>query len=86
MLIMPAILGQQDDAVYAFVHEGMAATFAQDLCAQRLAQFGAHAGRSICTMELLDAGNTGPTAIPCRPKFRWGPKQGKAILSFRAMI
>ncbi len=76
-----AILGQQDDAVYAFIHKALAATQDTSL------GLGDWVGLALATcetniraMELLDAGNTGtyghpvPTAVPL------GHKKGKALL------
>ena len=75
------ILGQEDDAVYAFVHEALAATLRKDL------QLGDWLGLvlkcgevNLRTMELLDAGNTGTYGHPTPTKVPLGAKKGKAIL------
>lgn len=75
------ILGQEDDAVYAFIHSAMAATLDTTLGADDLVGLALKCGEvNIRAMELLDAGNTGtyghpvPTAVPL------GAKAGKAIL------
>lgn len=75
------ILGQEDDAVYAFIHSAMAATLDKTLGADDLVGLALKCGEvNIRAMELLDAGNTGtyghpvPTAVPL------GAKAGKAIL------
>jgi len=75
------ILGQEDDAVYAFIHSAMAATLDKTLGADDLVGLALKCGEvNIRAMELLDAGNTGtyghpvPTAVPL------GTKAGKAIL------
>ena len=75
------ILGQEDDAVYAFVHEGLAATLRKDL------QLGDWLGlvlkcgeTNLRTMELLDAANTGVYGHPVPTKVPLGTKRGKAIL------
>jgi hydroxylamine reductase len=76
-----AILGQEDDAVYAFIHEGLAATLDKRLSVNDFVGLAMKCGETnLRAMELLDAGNTGtyghpvPTAVPL------GAKKGKAIL------
>ena len=76
-----AILGQEDDCVYAFMQEGMAATLTKDLSVDDYIALVLKCGDvNLRTMELLDAANTGtyghpvPTAVPL------GAKAGKAIL------
>ncbi|HTY91479.1 MAG TPA: hydroxylamine reductase [Methanocella sp.] len=75
------ILGQEDDKVYAFIHEGLAALSNKNLGLNDWVGLAMKCGEiNIRTMELLDAGNTGtyghpvPTAVPL------GAKKGKAIL------
>ncbi len=75
------ILGQEDDKVYAFLHEGLASILRQDLGLQEWVGLVLKCGEiNLRTMELLDAGNTGtyghpvPTAVPL------GAKKGKAIV------
>jgi hydroxylamine reductase len=75
------ILGQEDDAVYAFVHEALAATLKKDL------QLGDWLGLvlkcgevNLRTMELLDTANTGTYGHPTPTKVPLGAKKGKAIL------
>jgi hydroxylamine reductase len=75
------ILGQEDEQVYAFVHEGLAAMWNPDVTLQDAVGLALKCGEiNLRTMELLDAGNTGryghptPTAVPL------GHKKGKAIL------
>ncbi|MGD9007235.1 MAG: hydroxylamine reductase [Desulfobacteraceae bacterium] len=75
------ILGQEDENVYAFIHEAMAATLDQSLGVDDLVGLALKCGEvNLRAMELLDAGNTGtyghpvPTAVPL------GAKKGKAIL------
>jgi hydroxylamine reductase len=75
------ILGQEDESVYAFIHEAMAATLDQNLGIDDLVGLALKCGEvNLRAMELLDAGNTGtyghpvPTAVPL------GVKKGKAIL------
>ncbi|MGD8653834.1 MAG: hydroxylamine reductase [Desulfobacterales bacterium] len=76
-----AILGQEDDSVYAFMQEGMASTLNKDLSVDDYLGLVMKCGEvNLRTMELLDAANTGtyghpvPTAVPL------GAKAGKAIL------
>jgi hydroxylamine reductase len=76
-----AILGQEDDSVYAFMQEGMASTLNNDLGVDDYIGLVMKCGEvNLRTMELLDAANTGtyghpvPTAVPL------GAKSGKAIL------
>jgi hydroxylamine reductase len=75
------ILGQQDDSVYAFMQEGMAATLNKDLSVDDYIGLVLKCGKvNLKTIGLLDAANTGayghpvPTAVPL------GAKAGKAIL------
>jgi hydroxylamine reductase len=76
-----AILGKEDDSIYAFMQEGMAATLKKDLTVDDYIGLVMKCGEvNLRTMELLDAANTGtyghpvPTAVPL------GPKAGKAIM------
>jgi hydroxylamine reductase len=75
------ILGQEDEAVYAFLHEALAALADPKPGLEEMLDLVMKCGRvNLRTMELLDAANTGayghpvPTAVPL------GAKQGKAIL------
>jgi hydroxylamine reductase len=75
------ILGQEDNAIYKFIHEAMAATLDDSLGINDLVGLALKCGEvNLRAMELLDAGNTGtyghpvPTAVPL------GQKKGKAIL------
>jgi hydroxylamine reductase len=75
------ILGQTDDAVYAFIREGLAATLNKDLNADDLVGLVLKCGEiNLRTMELLDAGNTGKYGNPVPTKVPLGAKKGKAIL------
>ena len=76
-----AILGKEDDSVYAFMQEGMASTLNKNLTVDEYIGLVMKCGEvNLKTMELLDAANTGtygnpvPTAVPL------GAKAGKAIL------
>lgn len=75
------ILGQEDDKVYAFVHEGLAATAAEGLSVADLVPLVLKCGEiNLRAMELLDAGNTGTYGDPVPTKVPLGQKKGKAIL------
>jgi hydroxylamine reductase len=75
------ILGQEDDKVYAFIHEALAATAAQDLGLNDALGLVLKCGEiNLRTMELLDAANTGRYGNPVPTKVPLGHKKGKAIL------
>jgi len=75
------ILGQEDDAVYAFIHEGLAATLNKDLVLGDWVTLVLKCGEiNLKTMELLDAGNTGTYGHPVPTQVPLGAKTGKAIL------
>ncbi|MFA4918362.1 MAG: hydroxylamine reductase [Thermodesulfovibrionales bacterium] len=75
------ILGQEDDAVYAFVHEALAATLRKDLGLNDWVALVLKCGEiNLRAMELLDAGNTGVYGHPVPTKTPLGVKKGKAIL------
>ena len=59
------ILGQEDDAVYGFIHEGLASLTKSDLGANDLVGLVLKCGGiNLRAMELLDAGNTGGFGHP----------------------
>ncbi len=75
------ILGQEDDSVYAFIHEGLAATLKQDLSLDDWVGLVLKCGEiNLKAMELLDAGNTGTFGHPEPTSVSLGTKKGKAIL------
>ncbi len=75
------ILGQKDDAVYAFIHEALAATLRKDLEFNDWLGLVLKCGEmNLRTMELLDAANTGTYGHPVPTKVPLGHKRGKAIL------
>ncbi len=75
------ILGQEDDQVYAFIHEGMVATLSKDLGVDDLVGLVLKCGEiNLKAMELLDAANTGTYGHPVPTEVPLGPKKGKAIL------
>ncbi len=75
-----AILGQEDDMVYAFIHEAMAALTGEmelnDLVAMALKTGEVN----VRAMELLDAGNTGTYGHPVPTEVPLGHIPGKCIL------
>jgi len=75
------ILGQEDDTVYAFIHEGLAATLRNDLSLDDWVKLVLKCGEiNLRAMDLLDAGNTGTYGHPIPTKVPLGVKKGKAIL------
>ena len=75
------ILGQKDDKVYAFIHEGLAATLRKDLSLNDWVGMVLKCGEiNLRAMELLDAGNTGTYGHPVPTRVPLGAKKGKAIL------
>jgi hydroxylamine reductase len=75
------ILGQEDDVVYAFVHEAMAALINKELGLNDWVGLVLKCGEvNLRAMELLDAGNTGTFGHPVPTEVPLGHKQGKCIL------
>lgn len=75
------ILGQEDDIVYAFIHEGLAAAADKDLGLDDLVGLVLKCGEvNLRAMELLDAANTGTYGHPVPVSVPLGRKKGKAIL------
>jgi len=75
------ILGQEDDAVYAYCHEALASMLRKDLGLDDWLKLVLKCGEvNLRTMELLDAGNTGTYGHPVPTSVPLGAKQGKAIL------
>ncbi len=75
------ILGKEDDKVYAFIHEGLAATLNRDLTLDDWLGLVLKCGEiNLRTMELLDAANTGTYGHPVPTRVPLGAKKGKAIL------
>jgi hydroxylamine reductase len=75
------ILGQEDEKVYAFIHEALAATLKKDLSTNDWISLVLECGEiNLRTMELLDAGNTTAFGHPVPTKVPLGVKKGKAIL------
>ncbi len=75
------ILGKEDEAVYAFMHEGLAAALNKDLTLNDWIGLTMKAGEiNLKTMEILDAANTETYGHPVPTKVPLGHKKGKAIL------
>ena len=75
------ILGQEDDKVYAFVHEALASILRETLDLNGWIGLVLKCGEiNLRTMELLDAANTGSFGHPVPTKVPLGAKKGKAIL------
>jgi hydroxylamine reductase len=75
------ILGQEDEAVYAFVHEALAAIQRDDMDLQAWVGMALKCGETaLRAMELLDAGNAGTYGHPVPTPVPLGHKKGKAIL------
>jgi len=76
-----AILGQEDDRVYAFMHEALVATLDGSLGVEELVGLVLKCGEiNLRAMELLDAGNTGAYGHPVPTPVSLGAKKGKAVL------
>jgi hydroxylamine reductase len=76
-----AILGQEDDAVYAFVHEALAALTEPEPTADALLALALKTGEvNLRVMELLDAANTGTYGHPEPTTVRVTPVKGRCIL------
>jgi hydroxylamine reductase len=75
------ILGQEDEKVYAYIHEGLAAMENKGLGLSDWVGLALKCGEiNIRVMELLDAANTGKYGHPVPTKVPLGAKKGKAIL------
>ena len=76
-----AVLGREDDAIYAFLHEGLAALSKPDLSMDDWLGLVLKCGEiNLKTMELLDAANTGTFGSPVPTEVPLGHKEGKCIL------
>ena len=75
------ILGQEDEKIYAFVQEALAAILRENLDLNGWIGLVLKCGEiNLRTMELLDAGNTGAFGHPVPTSVPLGAKKGKAIL------
>ncbi len=76
-----AILGQEDDAVYAFLHEALSKITDKGLGLQDWVALALRTGEvNIRAMELLDAAHTGRFGHPVPTEVPLGHRKGKAIL------
>lgn len=75
------ILGQEDERVYGFLHEALAAPFDKNLQLNEWIGLVLKCGEvNLRAMELLDAANTGAYGHPVPTKVTLGHRKGKAIL------
>jgi hydroxylamine reductase len=75
------ILGKEDDKVFNFIHQGLAATLDKSLGGDDFVGLVMKCGGiNIRAMELLDAGNTETYGHPVLTSVPLGAKKGKAIL------
>jgi hydroxylamine reductase len=75
------ILGKQDDNIYAFIHEGLAALMHDKLSGDELLSLVIKCGEeNLKIMALLDAAHTETYGHPVPTKVPLGVKKGKAIL------
>lgn len=76
-----SILGKEDDAIFAFIHEGLASTLRKDLSLDDWIKLVLKCGEiNLRTMELLDSANTDAYGHPVPTKVPLGSHKGKAIL------
>lgn len=76
-----AILNQQDNEVYTFIHQALSDLTRKDLGLDDLVGLALKVGEvNMRAMELLDAGNTGTYGHPVPTPVPLGTKAGKAIL------
>jgi len=75
------ILGQEDEQVYAYIHEALAAIQRDDLCLADWVDLALRCGEAaVKSMALLDAGNTATYGHPLPTRVPLGHRKGKAIL------
>ena len=75
------ILGREDDAVYAFIQEALAAMLRKDIGIDEWIGMVLKCGEvNLRAMELLDDGNTSTYGHPVPTQVPLGAKKGKAIL------
>lgn len=74
-------LGQEDDRIYTFVYEGLAALEREDLSLQDWIHLAMKVGEhNLIAMELLDRGHTTTLGHPIPTDVPLGHRKGKAIL------
>ncbi len=75
------VLGKEDDTIFAFIQEGLAATLRKNLSLDDWVKLTLKCGEiNLKTMELLDAGNTEKYGHPVPTKVPLGTRKGKGIL------
>ncbi len=75
------LLGKEDDRVFAFIHEGLAALTDKSLGLEDGLKLVLRCGETnLLTMELLDAGHTETFGHPVPTEVPLGHKKGKCIL------
>jgi hydroxylamine reductase len=75
------LLGQEDDKIYAFIQEGLAATLDPKKTVPEMYDLVMKCGEvNLRAMELLDAGNTGKYGHPVPTEVPLGHRKGEAIL------
>ncbi|OGR41769.1 MAG: hydroxylamine reductase [Elusimicrobia bacterium GWA2_61_42] len=75
------ILGQEDKAVYAFIHEALDFLTKPDPSVDQLVAYNMKCGEvNLRVMELLDKANTGAYGHPVPTPVRINPLKGKALL------
>jgi hydroxylamine reductase len=75
------ILGKSDEAVYAFIHEALAAMTSTNLGLNDWVGLALKCGEiNLKAMEILDAANTSTYGSPVPTKVPLGAKKGKALL------
>ncbi|MDD5009299.1 MAG: hydroxylamine reductase [Syntrophorhabdaceae bacterium] len=75
------LLGKEDDAVYAYIHEALRAILENTLSLDEWLSMVLKCGEiNLRAMELLDAANTDSYGHPVPTKVPLGAKKGKAIL------
>jgi hydroxylamine reductase len=75
------LLGEEDDNVYKFIQEGLAATLNPNKTVPEMYDLVMKCGETnLRAMELLDAGNTGKYGHPVPTEVPLGHKKGKALL------
>ncbi|HZD59803.1 MAG TPA: hydroxylamine reductase [Anaerolineae bacterium] len=75
------ILGEEDDAIYTFIHDSLTSLVRNDLALTDWVGMALKCGEiNLRTMELLDKANTDTYGHPTPTKVPLGAKEGKAIL------
>ncbi len=75
------ILGKEDDSIYAYIYEAMAATLDRNLGVNDWVGLAMKCGETnLKAMEILDAANTGVYGHPVPTVVPLGAKKGKAIV------